>query len=113
MNKRQLKKKLKYQIDRLKSDNDLMRNIIENSPTMAEQYDMWTRPLNVIQTQMHLDEYRCKRIMPLDYDKAVVKVLKCSIESEMLDLIKNNIIYEFSTEYSHPAIIGKILIGRK
>jgi hypothetical protein len=113
MNTRQTKKKLKKQIDRLKSDNALMRNIIENSPKMAEQYDMWTRPLNVIQSQVHLDEYRCKRIMPLDYDEAVVEVIKHTMESEMLDLIKNNITYEFSTEYSHPSLIGKILIGRK
>ena len=113
MNARQQKKKLKIQIDRLKSDNALMRDIIENSPEMAEQYDKWTRPLNIIQAQVHLDEYRCKRIMPLDYDEAVVEVLKHTIELEMLDLIKNNIAYEFGTEYSHPTLIGKILIGRK
>ena len=113
MNARQQKKKLKFQINRLKSDNALMRDIIASSPTMAEQYDRWTRPLNVIQAQVHLDEYRCKRIMPSDYDEAVVKVIKHTMESEMLDLIKNNITYEFSTEYSHPALIGKILIGRK
>lgn len=113
MNARQQKKKLKHQINRLKSDNALMHRIIENSPEMAEQYDKWSRPLNVIQAQVHLDEYRCKRIMPLDYDEAVVEVLKRTMESEMLDLIKNSITYEFDTEYSHPALIGKILIGRK
>ena len=113
MNARQTKKKLKKQIYRLKSDNDLMHRIIENSPEMAEQYAIWSQPLNVIQTQVHLDEYRCKRIIPLDYDEAVVEVLKHTMESEMLDLIKSNITYEFSTEYSHPALIGKILIGRK
>ena len=113
MNARQQKKKLKFQINRLKSDNALMRSIIENSPEMAEQYDKWSQPLNVIQSQVHLDEYRCKRIMPLDYDEAVVKVIKRTIELEMLDLIKNNITYEFGTEYSHPSLIGKILIGRK
>ena len=113
MNARQTKKKLKKQIDRLKSDNALMRDIIASSPAMAEQYDRWTRPLNVIQAQVHLDEYRCKRIMPLDYDEAVVEVLKHTIESEMFDLIKSNITYEVSTEYFHPTLIGKILIGRK
>ena len=113
MNKRQLKKKLKKQIARLKSDNDLMRRIIEDSPAMAEQYDIWTQPLNIIQAQVHLDEYRCKRIMPLDYDEAVVKVIKHTMELEMLDLIRNNITYEFGTEYSHPTLTGKILIGQK
>ena len=113
MNARQQKKKLKHQINRLKSDNALMHRIIENSPKMAEQYNIWTQPLNVVQSQVHLDEYRCKRIMPLDYDEAVVEVLKHTMESEMLELIKNNIIYEFGTEYSHPSLIGKILIGRK
>lgn len=113
MNKRQLKKKLKKQIDRLKSDNALMHDIIASSPTMAEQYDRWTQPLNVIQAQVHLDEYRSKRILPLNYSEAVVQVLKHTIESEMFDLIKSNITYEVSTEYSHPSLIGKILIGRK
>lgn len=113
MNKRQIKKKLKNQIARLKSDNALMHNIIASSPTMAEQYDRWTRPLNVIQTQMHLDEYRSRRLLPLYYDEAVVKVLKRSIESEMLELVKSNITYEFSTEYYHPTLIGSIFIGRR
>ena len=113
MNARQSKKKLKRQIARLESDNDLMRRIIENSPDMAEQYALWSQPLNVIQTQVHLDEYRCKRIMPLDYDEAVVEVLKHTMESEILDLIKNNIAYEFGTEYSHPTLTGSIFIGRK
>ena len=113
MNARQQKKKLKHQINRLKSDNALMHRIIENSPKMAEQYNIWTQPLNVVQSQVHLDVYRSKRILPLDYSEAVVKILKHTIESEMFDLIKSNITYEVSTEYSHPALIGKILIGRK
>ena len=113
MNARQSKKKLKIQISKLKSDNALMRDIIENNPAMAEQYDRWTQPLNVIYSQVHLDEYRCKRIMPLNYDEAVVEVLKRTMESEMLDLIKSNITYEFGTEYSHPTLTGSIFIGRK
>ena len=52
MNARQMKKKLKKQIDKLQSDNDMMHNIITDSPTMQETYDRWTQPLNVVHTSM-------------------------------------------------------------
>ena len=48
MNARQMKKNLKKQINKLQSDNDLMRNIIADNPSMQETYDRWTQPLNVV-----------------------------------------------------------------
>ena len=43
MNARQKKKRLKKQIDKLQSDNDLMRIIIADSPKMQELYDVYTK----------------------------------------------------------------------
>ena len=43
MNARQKKKRLKKQIDKLQSDNDLMRIIMADSPKMQELYDVYTK----------------------------------------------------------------------
>lgn len=52
MKARQVKKYLKMRINRLESDNDLMRRIIADSPTMQELYDLYNKPLNVQHTTM-------------------------------------------------------------
>lgn len=113
MNKRQLKKKLKRQIARLKSDNALMRSIIDDCPAMAEQYAIWSRPLNVVYSQVQLNEYKSERPLPLDYNEAVVEAFKHTMESEIFELVKSNVTYEVSTEYFYPTLIGSIFIGRK
>ena len=66
MNARQMKKRLKKQIDKIQSDNRLMRNIIADSPTMQELYDAYNKPLkNVVHTTMQFQEFRAKRMIPI------------------------------------------------
>lgn len=50
MNARQKAKKLKKEISNLKSDNDLMRRIIADTPAMQELYDAYNKPTLVAHT---------------------------------------------------------------
>ena len=69
MNARHLKKKFKKQINKLKFDNALMRQIISNSPTMQELYDLYNKPLNVIHTTIPFREYKVNRVISQDKGK--------------------------------------------
>jgi len=115
MNSRQTKKCLKKQINKLQSDNDLMRRIITDSPSMLELYNLYTKPLNVTRTTMPFHEYRAKRFLPPDRpnDAGFIALFKREIEKDLFECIKENIVYEVDTECITPTITASIFIGRK
>ncbi len=88
MNARQTKKRLKSRIRALESDNNLMRRIIADSPTMQELYDLYNQPLNVIHTP--LQHYRIKKAIENSYHNLVRgdEYLYDSIAQEIKGIIK-------------------------
>lgn len=116
MNQRQKVKRLKKEITRIKSDNELMRDIIGNSPRMAELYDLYTKPFkNVTYSTMEFEEYRGKRFLPPDrpHDAGFIALYKHALAREMFETIERNIDFEIDTECGYPCIEASIFIGRK
>lgn len=128
MNARQKAKKLKKEINTLKSDNDLMRRIIADSPAMQELYDAYNKPKFVIHTTMQFQEYRAKRIIPnrvtdttglmpnyITDVEEVIEYEKQALTKDLLEDIKANITYEVDDEdeYMAPIITASIFVGRK
>lgn len=108
MNKRQMKKHLKNQIDKLRSDNDLMHKIIADSPSMQELYDRWKQPLNVVHTSMRFQKFAAKRILDDNYKFEYIKLLAAK---ELLERIKDEITYKVDTEQSFPTVTASIIIA--
>ncbi len=115
MNARQMKKCLKRRIHRLESDNDLMRRIIADSPTMQELYDQFNKPVNVCYTTMEFQEYKAHRIIPVYMvgDKRFIEHTKQAVAKDLFEIIKDNITYEVDGEYLRPTMIASIFVGRK
>lgn len=114
MNARQVKKYLKMRINRLESDNDLMRRIIADSPTMQELYDLYNKPLNVQHTTMSFQEFKSKRMIPVymaDVD-GIIEHTKQAVAKDLFEGIKDNITYEIDTECMTPTITASIFVGR-
>lgn len=114
MNKRQTKKRLKKQIAKLQSDNELMRGIIADSPKMQELYDAYTKPLNTIHTTLPFQKYHSKRFLPPDrpYDAGFIVLFKQGLAKDLFESIKDNITYEIDTECIIPTITANIFVGR-
>lgn len=115
MNARQMKKNLKKQIRRLKSDNELMHRIIEDSPRMQELYYLWNKPLNVQHTSMQFQEVKAQRTVPTymaDLDGYIDHV-KMAVASDLVSGIKDYINYEIDVEHRNPTIMASIFVGRK
>ena len=115
MNARQTKKLLKKKIDTLKSDNDLMKRIIADSPTMQELYDLYNKPKFVTHTTMHFQEYRAKRFLSSDrpYNAGFIALFKQELSRELFEVIKENIVYEVDAECMTPTITANIFVGIK
>lgn len=118
MNARHMKKRLKKQIDKLQSDNDLMRRIISDSPGMQELYDAYTKPLNVTHTTLPFQEFRAKRIIPAYIsNEGLIEMTKKSVAEDLFKGIKENITYEIDHYHEHEhmltSITGSIFISRK
>lgn len=111
MNARQKAKKLKKEIKSLKSDNDLMRNIIADCPDMQELYDAYNKPKFVTHTTMHFQEYRAKRIIPVYMDSGVIEPAKRAVAMDLLEAIKENITYEVGIEGMSATITASIFVG--
>ena len=115
MNARQKAKKLKKEIGTLKSDNDLMREIIADSPAMQELYDLYNKPKFVTHTTMQFQEFRVKRMVPVymrDLD-GFIESAKQAVVKDLLEGIKENITYEVNDKDMPPTITASIFIGRK
>lgn len=114
MNARQKAKKYKKKINTLEFDNDLMRRIIADCPTMQELYDAYNKPVFVTQATIQFQEYRSKRFLSQDdmFDAVMITMVKQALTRDLLETIKNNITYELDTEGIAPTITASIIIGR-
>lgn len=115
MNARQKVKKLKKEINTLESDNDLMREIIADSPAMQELYDAYNKPKFVTHTTMQFQEFRARRMVPvymMDID-GVIERTKQAVAEDLFNGIKENITYEVDTECRTPIITASIFVGRR
>ena len=115
MNARQKKKQLKRQIDKLKRDNELMREIITDSPKMQELYNLYTKPLNVTQTTMEFREFKTRRFLPPDRpdDAVLITFFKREAARDLFETVKDHIEYKLEKGYTGQAITASIIIGRK
>lgn len=115
MNARQTKKRLKLQVNKLQSDNDLMRRIIADSPAMQEIYDLYNKPLNVTLAQLQFQEYRSKRMIPVYMADVggIVEHTKHELANDLFEGIKQYITYEVESEHRITAVTASILVGRK
>lgn len=115
MNVRQKAKKLKKEIGTLKSDNDLMREIIADSPAMQELYDAYNKPKFVTHTTMQFQEFRTKRTIPVYMVgiEGVIERTKQALAEDLFNGIKENITYEVDTECRTPIITASIFVGRR
>lgn len=116
MNARQIKKHLKKEINKLQSDNDLMRRIIADSPKMQELYDAYNRPLNVNCTTMTFQKYMSKRDLLLDdgpYDAVSIALLKQGLANDLFQEIKEHINYKTEADFKRrtQTITASIFIG--
>lgn len=112
MNARQTKKRLKQKIEKLESDNKLMRDIIANSPTMQELYDLYNKPVNVVRTTIDFQKYKAMRVVDRPLDDICKKFYIREIENEIFDVVKDHINYVIDTDAYMPTITGSIYIGR-
>lgn len=115
MNVRQTNKCLKKQIDKLQSDNDLMRRIILNSPEMQELYDAYAKPLCCTVATMQFQQYKSIRFLPPDrpYDAGFIALFKQAVTEDLVTELKNHITYELDTECMTPTITASIFVGIK
>ena len=111
MNARQTKKNLKKKIDKLQSDNDLMRKIIADSPSMQELYDQWTRPLSVVHSSMRFQKFKVKRVIDNVAGTRDIEYTKQFAARELLEGLKDNIIYKINTEGIVPMVTASIFVG--
>ena len=115
MNARQTKKHLKKRIYRLACDNKLMREIIDNSPRMAELYNLYNRPCNATYSTMSFQEYRLRRSIPRymadieDYTEHIRRALT----ADLSEVIAKDIRFESVEKCGERAIEASIYIGRK
>ena len=115
MNARQTKKYLKKQINKLKSDNNLMRRIIADSPKMQELYDIYNKSLNVTHTTLPFQEFKAKRMIPVymaDVEE-IIEHTKQALVEDLLEGIKEHITYEVNADYRATSITVSIFIGRR
>lgn len=115
MNARQKKKQLKRQINQLKRDNELMREIIADSPKMQELYNLYTKPLNVTQATMEFREFKTRRFLPPDRpdDAVLITFFKRDMERDLFKTVKENIEYKLEKGYTGQTITASVIIGRK
>ena len=114
MNARQTKKRLKLQIGKLQSDNNLMKEIIADCPTMQELYDLYNKPLNVTHTTLPFQEFKAKRMIPVYMAdvEGIVEHTKQAVAKDLFEGIKENITYEVESEPRITAITASIFVAR-
>lgn len=107
MNARQTKKRLKSRIRELEGDNNLMRRIIADSPTMQELYDLYNQPLKVVQTP--LQHYRIKKAFEVSYHNLVrgEEYIYDSIVQEIKDIVKQYAQIESRSGYAFDDVDAK------
>ncbi len=116
MNARQTKKNLKRKIQKLESDNRLMKRIIEDHSGMLELYDLYNSPLFETRTTMHFIKYKAKEKVPLDYpypcDERIIEKIKRLLVDKMLNVVKENTIFYVDKNWP-VTVTATIYLGRK
>lgn len=114
MNARQTKKHLKKQIYRLTCDNKLMREIIDNSPRMAELYNLYNRPCNVTYSTMSFREYKFRRAIPryMADVEGYTEHIRHALAIDIAEAIRKDIHFEPVEICGERAIEASIYIGR-
>ena len=115
MNARQKAKKYKKEIKTLKSDNNLMRDIIADSPAMQELYDAYNKPVFVTHTTMQFQQFRVKRKIPVymrDLDGVIERAKQAAAE-ELFEEIKGSISCEVDIEPMATTITASVFIGTR
>ena len=116
MNARQMKKKLNKRISDLESDNNLMRKIIADSPTMQSLYDAFNCPVKVTYTSVKPVEYKSTRRLKT-YDRVFnpkfIEALKDEIARDLFARLKDDISYKIESNGVLPGITGSIYVCRK
>lgn len=98
MNARQMKKKLKMQIHKLQSDNNLMKRIIDGSDSMSELYALWNQPLRISNVTMKLNHLHVEKVMnfPVEYDEEFIRKLMAKfVADELSEIIENHMEIEY------------------
>ena len=103
---------LRQKNKRLKRDNRLMKDIIENSPSMLELYDRYNKPLSVTHTTMQFKKYISKRCSS-PYERIDPVLLKEEVTRDILEGVKKHIIYEIypNRRTMMTDIVASIYIG--
>lgn len=119
MNARQTKKNLKWKIQKLESDNNLMKRIIEDHSEMLELYDLYNSPIFVTQTTMQFRKYYAQQIIPWYrpdiHDEHFIEMIKSQLAQKMLPAVKENAIFHFDIDKEHMRgiIRATLYLGRK
>lgn len=109
MNQRQKLKKLKR-------DNKLMREIINNTPEMARLYDAYNSPLkNVTHTNMDFQHLKSVRKIPFYYlrDEMMINRLKNEIQNDLFELVMNYTEIKMEDDpysYNYKYLVGDIFL---
>lgn len=119
MNARQTKKNLKRKIQKLESDNKLMKSIIEDHSEMLELYDRYNSPKFVTQTTMQFREYCAQQIIPWYspdiHNEHFIEKIKSQLAQKMLPAVKENAIFDFDIDKEHMwgRVRATLYLGRK
>ena len=118
MNSRQSKKLLKIKIQKLESDNRLMKQIIMNNDEMLRLYDLYNKPLNVTRTSIDVRKYKTQKVLSpyekkyLD-DAVFLREMKHEIARSFIDVVESNLIYEIDEQEGMPRITATLYIGKE
>lgn len=107
MNRRQKMKQLK-------SQNKLMRDIIRNNADMERTYHLWTKGLEIKQTTIPIEEYKCVRIIsPLfaNNDK-YIEIESKLVAIDLINELKDYVSIEILDLGWEKVIRGSIFVGK-
>ena len=118
MNARQTKKNLKWKIQKLESDNNLMKSIIKDHSEMLELYDLYNSPKFVTQTTMRFIKYQDEQFVPLYYpygacDKHIIERIKWHLVDKMRDAVMENTIFDVDQKEMLVRVRATLYLGRK
>lgn len=107
MNRRQKMK-------RLKSQNDLMRRIIRDNEDMERTFHLWTDGLQIKQTKILVEEYKCERIIPysLRNNDKYAEVVEREVKTDLCHEIRDCVSIETIDLGWEKAVRGSILVGK-
>ena len=108
----------RQKLKKLKRDNKLMRDIINNTPEMARLYIAYnSSPKNVTHTYMDILHFKSKRSVPFYYlnDEMVINRLKKEIYNDLFKLVMDHTEIkmedEYSDSYNYKCLVGNIFLG--